>query len=124
MKIETKEIYKCDFCNKLYQRKWLCEKHEASCKKRPDYLRPCHDCKILKKVDEIVPSGYPGYSGCEGERTVSILFCSKKNCYIYPPSVAAKGNKFETGNKDNIEMPKECELYEKSNFTIFTELSK
>lgn len=38
------------------------------------------------------------------------LFCEKKDCFIYPPSVKAKGNAFEMA-KLNIEMPKECEFY-------------
>lgn len=112
MKIETREIYKCDHCNKLYQRKWLCEKHESYCKKRPDYLRPCHTCKILRKQKETILAGYSGdmYRN-EAERTVNVLFCEKRDCFIHPPSVAAKGNKFEMGDKTNEEMPRECEFY-------------
>jgi hypothetical protein len=60
MKIETVEAYKCDYCKKLYQRKW---------------------------------------------------FCEKRDCFIHPPSVAAKGNAFDMGNKSNEEMPKQCEFY-------------
>lgn len=113
MKTETKEIYKCDYCNKLYQRKHLCAKHEESCKKRPDYLRPCHSCRVLQKKNETIWSGVGDEYGNEFERTVSVLFCRKRDCFIYPPSVAAKGNAFDMGDKENIEMPKECELYEK-----------
>lgn len=31
MKIEIKEVYKCDHCRKLYQRKKACIKHESLC---------------------------------------------------------------------------------------------
>jgi hypothetical protein len=111
MKIETKEIYKCDHCKKLYQRKWLCEKHELSCKKSPNYLRPCHSCKILKKQTETILAGYGDMNGDEAYRKVDVLFCSKKDCFIHPPSVEAKGNKFEMGDKSNEPMPKQCEFY-------------
>jgi hypothetical protein len=112
MKTEIKEIYKCDHCNKLYQIKKACIKHEKHCKSNPEYLRPCHSCTVLKKVNETVWAGYGDPYGNEVERKVRILFCGKKDCFIHPPSVAAKGNAFET-DKLNIEMPKECDLYEK-----------
>ena len=111
MKIQTKEIYKCDHCNKLYQRAWLCKKHELSCKKRPDYLRPCHSCKVLKKVRTTAWSNYSDMNGDQEERIVEVLFCEKIDCFIHPPSVAAKGNAFEMGDKSNVEMPKNCEFY-------------
>ena len=114
MKTETKEIYKCEFCNKLYQVKKACAIHEQSCKKRPDYLRPCHTCLILKKKMETISSGVGSWYGDEVEMTVSVLFCSKLDCFIYPPSVAAKGNAFDMGDKPNIEMPKQCEFHVKT----------
>jgi hypothetical protein len=116
MKTETKEIYKCDHCNKLYQRKLVCQKHELSCKKSPDYLRPCHSCKILKKQRETIWAGYGDIYGNELERVVEVLFCEKLDCFIHPPSVAAKGNAFDMGGKENIEMPKECEFYVQQDF--------
>jgi hypothetical protein len=110
MKTEIKEVYKCDYCNKLYQMKHHCLNHELSCKKRPDYLRPCHNCQVLKKVKETIWAGYGDEYGNECERDVDVLFCEKRDCFIYPPSVAAKGNAFEMA-KLNIEMPKECEFF-------------
>ena len=117
MIIETKEVYKCEHCRKMYQRKWLCEKHEAGCKKRPDYLRPCHSCKILNKVKETILAGYGDIWGNEAERVVEVLFCKSRDCFIYPPSVASKGNMFDMGDKLNEEMPKRCEFYVEQDFT-------
>lgn len=111
MKTEIKEIYKCEYCNKLYQRKWLCLKHEKACKLRPDYRRPCHSCDILTKVTETIWAGYGDPYGNECERDVDVLFCEKIDCFIYPPSVSAKGNAFDMGMKSNIEMPKTCIHY-------------
>lgn len=118
MKTETKEIYKCDHCKKLYQVKAACIKHEAGCKKNPDYFRPCHSCAVLRMVKETIWVDC-GYSFGEEEKQVSVLFCEKMDCFIHPPSVAAKGNAFEMDDKENIEMPKECEFYAQN--PIYTE---
>ena len=117
MKVETREVYKCEYCRKMYQVKRMCENHEVSCKKRPDYLRPCHSCLVLKKVRETIWAGVGDENGNEMERVVEVLFCEKKDCFIYPPSVAAKGNAFDMGMKSNEEMPMECDMYVKPYFT-------
>jgi len=49
MKIITKEIYKCDHCNKCYQIKSACERHETLCNKNPNNHRPCFECNKLTK---------------------------------------------------------------------------
>jgi len=113
---ETKEVYKCEHCRRLYQRKWLAEKHELSSKKRHDYLQPFHSCKKLKKQKETIWAGYGDMNGYEEERVVEVLFCKKRDCFIYPPSVAAKGNAFDMGDKCNEEMPKQCEFYVAQDF--------
>ena len=116
MKTETKEIYKCEYCNKLYQIKRYCEYHELACKKRPDYLRPCHSCKILDKINAKALPGVSDWYGSEIERDVNVLFCKARDCFIHPPSVAAKGTAFDMMDKENIEMPKECEFYVEQDF--------
>lgn len=112
---EFMEIHKCGHCRKVYQIKKACEQHELSCKKRPDYLRPCHNCIVLEKKKETIWAGYGDLQGNEVERVVNVLFCSKKDCFIHPPSVASKGNAFEMGEKLNIEMPKKCEDFKPYN---------
>jgi len=49
MKTEYKEIYKCDYCNKLYQIKSYAIKHEKICQKNPINYRPCLSCEYLIK---------------------------------------------------------------------------
>jgi len=115
MKTETKEIYKCEYCNRLYQLKRFCIKHEESCKKRPDYIRPCHSCVHLKRVDETICAGYDDEHGEEAERVVRVLFCDKVDSFIHPPSVAAKGNAFEM-EKKNIVMPRECAFHKEHSY--------
>jgi hypothetical protein len=87
-------------------------RHEDVCFKSPDFLRPCHSCVNLEKRTTTVFSGRSDENGNEYEMTVNLMFCKKRDCFIHPHKVAVKGNAFETGDKENIEMPKECEFYE------------
>jgi hypothetical protein len=48
---ETKTIYKCEHCRKLYQVKAAAERHENKCKRRPDYQRACFGCAFITKKD-------------------------------------------------------------------------
>lgn len=113
MKSEVRKVFKCDHCNKMYQVERACVRHELMCKKNPEYMRPCHNCNNIEKVTEtIILAGVEDMWGNESERTVSVLFCKKRDCFIYPPSVAVKGNAFDMGDKPNEEMPKECEFFE------------
>lgn len=107
---ETRKVFKCEHCRKMYQIKHHCEKHELVCKKNPENIRACHSCSILRKQKTTVWAGYGDVNGDEAERVVEVLFCHKKDCFIYPPSVAIKANMFDMGDKANEEMPKECEF--------------
>lgn len=107
MKTETKEIYKCDHCNKLYQRKHACILHEKYCSRNPDIERACFNgCAHLHKqvVDYYSDTGYG-----EIHEELNLLHCKHKNIYLYPPKSEAKKNWFELGGEDiNEPMPKEC----------------
>lgn len=116
MKTETREIYKCDHCRKMYQRKNACEYHERFCGKNPSVLRPCHDCQFLSKRNVEIWAGYGDPYG-EATRHVDILYCSKKDAFIHTPKVAAKGNAFEIGDKENIEMPTQCDLHKSRDYS-------
>jgi hypothetical protein len=52
------------------------------------------------------------YDGSETEREVELLYCDKKEVYIYPPSVEHKKSWFELGDLSNKPMPKECDKME------------
>lgn len=108
MIIETKEIYKCEHCNKLYQRKWLCEKHELICTKNPENKRACFGCNNLKKVDQAI--FFDTWNG-EGSSRVKICFCKKLNQFVYPPKVEIKNNMIDLGDVSNEPMPKECSSF-------------
>jgi len=108
MKIEIKEIYKCDHCKKLYQIKNAAIKHEKSCSKNPENNRPCFNCSYLEKSKTVV---YSNYYGEEWERSVDLLFCASKKIFLFPPKVEIKGNQYET-DEPNEPMPKQCDVYD------------
>jgi hypothetical protein len=115
MKIETKEIYKCEFCNKLYQLKHFAAKHEKICTKNPENKRACFGCKHLKKKQTIIYHDSP--IGGSIDQPVSILFCKKKSIYVYPPRVEIKKNMYELGDDSNEPMPKECSEFSEVDYT-------
>ena len=104
---ETKEVYKCEHCRKLYQIKRFAEAHEKSCNKNPDNFRACHSCIHLVKKPITIQYDENGYG--TDERTVDILYCPVIGTYLYPPKVEHKDNAFELGDELNSPMPKECE---------------
>ena len=107
MKIETKEIYKCDHCNKLYQIKNSCLSHEKVCSKNPDNDRACFGCvNLTKKIETIYHDTWHG----ESESNVELLYCNKLDHFLYPPKVEVKGNMIETEDKENKPMPRDCEF--------------
>jgi hypothetical protein len=116
MKISTKTIYSCDFCNKHYFRKHFCSQHEAKCSKNPDNDRPClNNCSFLTKKEVDIDDQYFGST-----RTVNIFYCKKFKNFIYPPHTEHKGNAFDTIDEQNIPMPKSCpEFYPNHGLTDF-----
>ena len=109
MKIKKIEVYFCEHCNKLYQRKCSCKKHEELCKKNPDNLRPCFSCSFLRKKEAEI---YVDYPKCpDGKIKLNLLFCNKKEIYLHTPQNEIKGNNFDLGYTENNPMPKKCDFY-------------
>ncbi len=106
MKERHISVFNCDHCNKLYQVRNACERHEKLCNKNPINFRACHFCEHLDKKETTIyhDTGY-------GEMTskVSLLYCKAKDIFLYPPKVEAKGEWFET-DPENVPMPKECDM--------------
>ena len=115
MKTETIEIYKCEHCNKLYQRKHFCEAHEKNCVHNPDNDRACFNCQFLiKKTTEYYSDGvYMKHQG-----SLNLLYCNKIGIFLYPPKVEHKGNYFELDAELNEPMRRECKLQKKTHFYI------
>lgn len=105
MKTRTIEVYNCDHCNKLYQRKHAIIKHEPICSLNPENRRPCFGCVSLIKKEVVIESEteYNVYRD-----TKNVLFCKKKEVHLYPPKIERLKNWYEI--EDNYPMPKECDL--------------
>ena len=48
MKIETKTVYACEYCNKISRSKGAMTNHEAACNKNPANHSKCCLCKYLE----------------------------------------------------------------------------
>lgn len=115
---ETREIYKCEYCKKMYQIKRYAEQHEKACKRNPDNIRACHDCVHLYKKDyTLYFDNYSSEHEQESERKVNLLHCNEIDSFLYPVSVELKGNAFELGDELNQPMKKECEHFKKDRHT-------
>ena len=110
MIIETKEIYKCEFCNKLYQKKTFCKRHENICKRNPDNWRACHSCKNLttKQIELTIKDEFDGYY----KERRSLIYCSKLEIFLYPPKAEKLGYKYNTTPVNNNPMPRLCDKFE------------
>ena len=93
MKTITRINYHCDFCNKLYIRKFHAENHELKCLKNPENKRPCFDCKFLTKKETEIYSGTDDYySGEPIYNKVNFLYCDFKKVFLYTPINEIKNN--------------------------------
>lgn len=110
MKVETREIYKCEYCNKLYQIKRFAEAHETSCHRNPNNYRKCLDnCQNL--IKKTATYHFDTYCG-EDSRKVELFYCTKKESFLYPPKVEHGKKWFDLGDELNEPMPKECKVYD------------
>lgn len=82
MKARTKEVYNCEYCNKLYLVKSAAERHEFACFKNPANKRPCFECENLSKENTEIETWCYDYNGNEISRNVD-LFCCKKRTGFY-----------------------------------------
>lgn len=106
MKTQTKEMYRCDYCDKWYHRKHAAIAHEKSCSKNPDNKRVCIGCKYLDKKN--VDIYHDTFDGGEHRQAVSLLHCDKLSKFVYPPKVEHKNNAYDLGYESNDPMPRDC----------------
>ena len=109
MKIEIKEIYKCEYCNKLYQIKHYCIQHEKYCYHNKDNDRLCLGCLYLIKKNTVIY--LDSYDRSEQKRPVELFYCGKIDSFLYPPITEVKKNMFETDPDTNLSMKTECEYF-------------
>lgn len=109
MKIETKEIYKCDYCRKLYQIKKWCKLHEPVCRKNPLNKSKCFEgCIHLTKKSII---HYVDNPDGDNEERREILYCKVKKQGVYPNWISGLESADIEDELPNNVMPKECEEY-------------
>lgn len=120
MIVETKEVYKCEYCRKLYQVKGAAERHELLCSKNPINDRICFGCSYLSKKDISIDSN----RDYAGPQHLSLLYCSKIKSFLYPPKVEAKGEWFDLGDESNEPMRRKCEYYDDNILAIITKNKK
>jgi hypothetical protein len=107
MKIEIKEVYKCDHCRKLYQRKKACIKHESLCGKNPENETKCFNCEFLEKerLTEYFDTGHG-----EGQRPVDVFFCKKINSALFPLTIDPN-KRIDFDDIENQPMKKNCDQF-------------
>lgn len=123
MKVKNLDIYFCEHCNKLYQRKHNCIKHEDLCKQNPENIPLCYGCEHCEKKQtnllvEVQRLGSNlGVYYDEEERTFDLLHCNAKNVYLKPIVSVKKGSDFCPNLLDEIEQiitPMKCDKFKSS----------
>jgi hypothetical protein len=109
MQKRTIDVYNCDHCNKMYQRKHACEQHEKDCFKNPINHRPCLDCMNLTMIEQTIYGN--DWTGGETQTKVNAFFCRAKGIALYPPKTENRndGRVYEFGDYANEPMPKTCD---------------
>lgn len=104
---ETKTIYKCEYCKKLYQIKRFAIQHENICKKNPKNDRLCFNCTYLIKKYVCIEDCDDQCKGNADCNRYSFFYCSETDSFIYPPYVKPA----PLIEDENKRMPQECKLY-------------
>lgn len=110
--------YKCEFCSKLYQSKYHCEKHEILCYHNPRNNHQCFYCYYCTKETINVKNNNEYYQvdefGTIAETiNVKIYHCKKLNKNLYPVSVLRKklNIRYPEHFANQILMPNDCEYF-------------
>lgn len=103
--------YKCEYCGKLYEKKFYCEKHETLCRKNPDNDRPCFHCNCLEMRETVVEDCDPN-ADPQNTHYVNVMFCTHYKDYVYPPWITTP---HYTGDGDNENSPMQlkCLFFDK-----------
>lgn len=107
---ETREVYKCEHCRKMYQIKSACERHEPKCRKNPDNYQKCLDgCihLVKKEISWTIDTCYG-----EEEKDVEILYCECKKEGVHPYWVRGYLSDDLGDETPNNPMPEECKLFQ------------
>lgn len=48
---KVKQVYICEYCNRLFILKWRAEEHELKCSKNPDNKIECFKCSEFENIN-------------------------------------------------------------------------
>jgi len=127
MKIQTGvTLYRCDHCNKRYQVKNACEKHERFCGKNPINHHACLTCEHLcKTVEEIEVDEYSNEWNTVISKQIKVttFTCKALDKQLYSFRALAK-NLVERFGIEGELMPLKCDSYYDKNEAALDELFK
>lgn len=110
MQIETKQIFRCDFCKKKMFIKKAMEKHEQFCQKNLANVPACFDCVYLT-TSEIVEESH-SYEAPDFTRKLPFV-CSKKDQLIMHNKKSEVLKRRWIKDLESELMPSNCELQKK-----------
>jgi len=123
MKTTLTTIYECEFCGKYYKRKHHAINHESGCKLNPDNFQRCISCSFLEQkeinvhYDKMCLGENLGVYYTDGERKQELLYCNKKQIFVYPYWTSNPILQEDIPDEiPNEPMPKECDYFEINNF--------
>lgn len=97
--------YKCEYCSKVYIRKYHCESHESTCYKNPKNDHVCFRyCKYLAKIDKT--------------EFGTLFICQVSNDYMYSFKAEKSRTLRSMLNKLGERMPLFCKHYEQGENNI------
>lgn len=109
MKQKQITAYWCDHCNKLYQRKHACEKHEANCTNNPKNHNACFHCSHCEKIDLDIEVLAGNNNGPVYKSQKSFQFnCTKLDKLMFPFSAKKWAAKFPDSFEEQVQMPNIC----------------
>jgi hypothetical protein len=111
MIVETREIYRCSHCGKIYLMQYWCEQHEPKCKKNPDNYQPCLDgCRHIEKKEFTFIYDTPHY---EDQYQVKVMYCNKKKEAVCPFWHSPYDVLYDKNDEEvtNEIMPEKCEHF-------------
>ena len=115
MKTETREIYKCDHCRKVYQVKNACAIHEFNCTRNPKNIAACGGCVFMEErpTEYFYDTGY-GESSAKSTK----FHCKKLDKDMYPYKAIRLGllDKYPEQFEEQEQMPTTCEHRDDINF--------
>jgi len=111
MRTKITEIYFCDHCNKLYQKKHSCISHENLCKRNPENIPACYSCLFCEMAHEKhdVNIYYEDFGIDRIEqKNFSVLKCSKLGIYLKPILSDKRDRKIKELDLSQVVTPLAC----------------